>query len=198
MANDHENRLMRILDHIHDHPAGDLPLDTLADVAACIRFHRHRACRAVTGKTAARHAVLAFTGPYAGLPAAYDRLHAIWLSQSGEKNRKPAVVRDLPELADGQRTGQAGDQALPAAGRLTSRPGPQDSSAPDHRPGACILPFAARGLPSPDVQRRHSLRSALATVWRSAKLARLGQTGPDWAGPGQTWAAYEPVIPPRR
>ena len=34
---------------------------------------------------AARHAVLTFTGPYAGLPAAYDQLFAVWLPTSGEK-----------------------------------------------------------------------------------------------------------------
>lgn len=33
---------------------------------------------------AGRHAVLTFTGPYAGLPAAYDQLFGIWLPQSGE------------------------------------------------------------------------------------------------------------------
>ena len=32
-----------------------------------------------------RHAVLAFKGPYAGLPAAYDQLFGIWLPQSGEE-----------------------------------------------------------------------------------------------------------------
>ncbi|MFZ1481646.1 MAG: GyrI-like domain-containing protein [Paracoccaceae bacterium] len=30
-------------------------------------------------------AVLAFKGPYAGLPAAYDQLFGIWLPQSGEE-----------------------------------------------------------------------------------------------------------------
>ena len=33
---------------------------------------------------AGRLAVLTFTGPYAGLPAAYDQLMGIWLPQSGE------------------------------------------------------------------------------------------------------------------
>ena len=33
---------------------------------------------------AGRHAVLTFTGPYAGLQAAYDQLFGIWLPQSGE------------------------------------------------------------------------------------------------------------------
>jgi AraC family transcriptional regulator len=33
---------------------------------------------------AGRHAVLTFTGPYAGLPAAYDQLMGVWLPASGE------------------------------------------------------------------------------------------------------------------
>jgi AraC family transcriptional regulator len=32
-----------------------------------------------------RHAVLRFTGPYTGLPAAYAYLYGEWLAQSGEK-----------------------------------------------------------------------------------------------------------------
>jgi AraC family transcriptional regulator len=54
MANDTERRLMRVLDHIHDNPAGDLSLDALADVAAMSRFHWHRVFRAMTGETAAQ------------------------------------------------------------------------------------------------------------------------------------------------
>jgi AraC family transcriptional regulator len=34
---------------------------------------------------AGRQAVLTYTGPYAGLPAAYDQLYALWLPQSGEQ-----------------------------------------------------------------------------------------------------------------
>lgn len=54
MASDYEKRLMRVLDHIHDNPAGDLSLDALADVAAMSRFHWHRVFRALTGETAAQ------------------------------------------------------------------------------------------------------------------------------------------------
>lgn len=53
MANDYEMRLRRVVDHIHDHPAGDLSLDALADVAALSRFHFHRVYNAVVGETAA-------------------------------------------------------------------------------------------------------------------------------------------------
>jgi AraC family transcriptional regulator len=49
-----ERRILRVLDHIHDHPAGDLSLDALADVAALSRFHWHRQFRAMTGETVAQ------------------------------------------------------------------------------------------------------------------------------------------------
>jgi AraC family transcriptional regulator len=54
MTNPTERRILRVLDHIHDHPDGDLSLDALADVAALSRFHWHRLFRAVTGETAAQ------------------------------------------------------------------------------------------------------------------------------------------------
>lgn len=54
MMNANEKRLLRVLDHIHDHPAGDLSLDALSDVAAMSRFHWHRVFRAMTGETLAQ------------------------------------------------------------------------------------------------------------------------------------------------
>lgn len=54
MTANYEQRLHRVLDHIHDNPAGDLSLDVLADVAAMSRFHWHRVFRAMTGQTAAQ------------------------------------------------------------------------------------------------------------------------------------------------
>jgi AraC family transcriptional regulator len=49
-----EKRLHRVIDYIHDNPAGDLSLDALADVAALSRFHFHRLYHAVMGETAAQ------------------------------------------------------------------------------------------------------------------------------------------------
>ena len=49
----YERRLLRVLAYIHDNPAGDLSLDTLADVAAMSRFHWHRVFHAMTGETCA-------------------------------------------------------------------------------------------------------------------------------------------------
>ena len=54
MAADYEKRLLRVLDYIYANPAGDLSLDTLADVAAMSRFHWHRVFHGVTGETCAQ------------------------------------------------------------------------------------------------------------------------------------------------
>ncbi len=54
MPNACETRLIRVLDYIHDNPAGDLRLDTLADVAALSRFHFHRVFHAMIGEAAAQ------------------------------------------------------------------------------------------------------------------------------------------------
>jgi len=51
MATTYEARILRVLNYIHDNPAGDLSLDRLADVAAMSRFHWHRVFRALTGET---------------------------------------------------------------------------------------------------------------------------------------------------
>jgi len=48
MANDYEKRLLRVVDHIHDDPAGDLSQVALAVVAALSRFHFHRVCHDLT------------------------------------------------------------------------------------------------------------------------------------------------------
>lgn len=53
MTRAYEDRLLRVVDYIHDNPAGDLSLDTLADVAAMSRFHWHRVFHAMTGETCA-------------------------------------------------------------------------------------------------------------------------------------------------
>ncbi|MBR9762901.1 MAG: AraC family transcriptional regulator [Rhodobacteraceae bacterium] len=54
MTASYEDRLVRVMDHIHANPDGDLSLDALADVAAMSRFHWHRVFRAMTGETCAQ------------------------------------------------------------------------------------------------------------------------------------------------
>jgi AraC family transcriptional regulator len=51
MTNTNERRLLRVIDHIYENPAGDLSLDALSDVAAMSRFHWHRVFRGMTGET---------------------------------------------------------------------------------------------------------------------------------------------------
>ncbi len=53
MSSPYEARLRRVLDYIHDNPAGDLSLDNLADIAAMSRFHWHRVFHGMTGETCA-------------------------------------------------------------------------------------------------------------------------------------------------
>ncbi|GGC19883.1 AraC family transcriptional regulator [Marivita lacus] len=50
----YEARLRRVVQYIHDNPAGDLSLDALAAVAAMSRFHWHRVFVAMTGETCAQ------------------------------------------------------------------------------------------------------------------------------------------------
>ncbi|WP_239479530.1 GyrI-like domain-containing protein [Actibacterium sp. 188UL27-1] len=50
----YEDRILRVLNYIHDNPGGNLSLDTLADVAAMSRFHWHRVFHAMTGETCAQ------------------------------------------------------------------------------------------------------------------------------------------------
>jgi AraC family transcriptional regulator len=54
MSQDYEKRIRRVLQHIYDHPDGDLSLDALADVAAMSRFHWHRVFHGMTGETCAQ------------------------------------------------------------------------------------------------------------------------------------------------
>lgn len=53
MQSRYEKRLLRVIDHIHANPAGDLSLDALAEVAAMSRFHWHRVFHGMTGETVA-------------------------------------------------------------------------------------------------------------------------------------------------
>ena len=54
MQNPYEKRMLRVLEHIHTNPAGDLSLDVLADIAAMSRFHWHRVFHGMTGETCAQ------------------------------------------------------------------------------------------------------------------------------------------------
>lgn len=50
----YEQRVLRVLQYIHDNPADDLSLDALAEVGLTSRFHWHRVFQALTGETCAQ------------------------------------------------------------------------------------------------------------------------------------------------
>ncbi|MEM9591612.1 MAG: AraC family transcriptional regulator [Pseudomonadota bacterium] len=54
MGHSYQDRLLRVIDYIHDNLDGDLSLDTLADIACMSRFHWHRVFRGMTGETVAQ------------------------------------------------------------------------------------------------------------------------------------------------
>lgn len=111
MANGYEKRLMRVWDHIHDNPGGDLSLDALADVAALSRFHFSRVFHAMTGQTVAqavrrlrlyRASVALVTGkaPVAEVARAvgYDNLNAFARAFTEAYGMTPTAFRKRGEL----------------------------------------------------------------------------------------------------
>ena len=111
MANDYERRLVRVMDHIHDNPDGDLSLDVLADVAALSRFHFHRVFHALIGQTAAQSvrrvrlhraamALVRTAAPLAqiGKSAGYRNLAAFTRAFSDHYAVTPAAFRKRGEL----------------------------------------------------------------------------------------------------
>jgi len=111
MANGYEKRLMRVWDHIHDNPGGDLSLDALADVAALSRFHFSRVFHAMTGQTVAgavrrlrlyRASVALVTGdaPVANVArlVGYDNLNAFARAFTEAYGLTPAAFRKRGEL----------------------------------------------------------------------------------------------------
>ncbi|WP_299662656.1 GyrI-like domain-containing protein [uncultured Ruegeria sp.] len=87
MAASYVGLVLRVLAYIHDHPAGDLSLDALAEVAAMSRFHWHRVFRAITGETCAQ-------------ATRRIRLHraACWLVQSDRPVARIATDIGYPNL----------------------------------------------------------------------------------------------------
>ena len=111
MAQDYERRLQRVVDHIHDNPAGDLSLDVLADVAALSRFHFHRVYTAVVGETAAntvrrmrlhRAAVALVQGvdplPTIARRVGYPQMASFTRAFAGHYGLTPAAFRKRGEL----------------------------------------------------------------------------------------------------
>lgn len=112
MQNSYETRMLRVLDHIRAHPAGDLSLDALAEVAAMSRFHWHRVFRSVTGETVAQAvrrirmhraaaSLLAGDTPVADVAASvgYPNLSSFSRAFTQTYGQSPAAFRACGKLA---------------------------------------------------------------------------------------------------
>lgn len=106
MANDYERRLLRVIEYIHDNPAGDLSLDRLADVAAMSRFHWHRVFHAMTGETCA-----------AAVRRIRLHLAAVWLVQKDWPIAEVAKRSGYPNLQSFTRIFSDGFGVSPGAFR---------------------------------------------------------------------------------
>ena len=117
MSNSYEDRILRVLSYIHDNPAGDLSLDTLADVAAMSRFHWHRVFRAMTGETCAQ-------------AVRRIRLHraSIWLVNDDRSIDQIATDIGYPNTASFARAFAEMFGARPASFRAAGRTLPPASS----------------------------------------------------------------------
>ena len=83
----YEQRVLRVLQYIHDNPAGDLSLDALSEIAMMSRFHWHRVFVGMTGETCAQ-------------AVRRTRLHlaATWLSNSDLPVADVAARAGYPNL----------------------------------------------------------------------------------------------------
>lgn len=125
MGNALERRLMRVVDHIHDNPTGDLSLDALADVAALSRFHFHRIWRAIHGETAAQTvrrmrlhraavALVHGTAPMARIAAdvGYPNLSSFARAFSDAYGTPPSAFRARGELRPFPPQSRSGDPLM--------------------------------------------------------------------------------------
>lgn len=93
MVTSYEKRLLRVVEFIHSNPAGDLSLDSLAEIAAMSRFHWHRVFTGMMGKTI-------------GQVIREIRMHraACWLVQKDWPVSKVAASDGYPNVASFTRT----------------------------------------------------------------------------------------------
>ena len=106
MASDHEERLQRIVGHIHDTPRSDLSLKALADVAAPSRFHFHRVRAAVAGETTVNtvrrirlhRAAVPHNGPWPKINRAFEVLLSTVAARGfyGQFGKMVGVCHDSP------------------------------------------------------------------------------------------------------
>ncbi|MCR9135100.1 MAG: AraC family transcriptional regulator [Alphaproteobacteria bacterium] len=114
MPASYEKRILRVLNYIHENPAGDLSLDRLADVAAMSRFHWHRVFHAMTGETCAQS-------------VRRIRLHraAAWLIHQDWSIADIAACAGYPNVQSFTRAFSEAFDISPGAFRKTGRLGPR-------------------------------------------------------------------------
>lgn len=135
MAGRYEDRILRVIAHIHDHPAGDLSLDALAEVAAMSRFHWHRVFRAVTGETCAQAVRRVRLNR-----AAFWLVHTDWpVAEVGARAGYPAAASFARAFAEAYGTPPA---AFRARGALLP---PLAATGPGERP---VHPIEIETLPA--------------------------------------------------
>ncbi len=153
MATSYEDRVLRVLAHIHNHPADDLSLDALADVAAMSRFHWHRVFRAITGETCAQ-AVRRL------------RLHraATWLVQS--ETPVPQIAADVgyPNLKSFARAFSEAYGSSPAAFRKAGQFLPAHPN------------FKTGGYPMHPVITRNEPARRVAALPHKGDYAKIGKS----------------------
>jgi len=113
LANSYEKRLLRVLEYIHDNPAGDLSLDALADVAAMSRFHWHRVFHAMTGETCAQ-----------AVRRVRMQRAASWLAHDGLNVAEVARRVGYPNIQSFSRVFKVETGLSPTAFRQLGAPGP--------------------------------------------------------------------------
>ncbi len=113
MALSYEQRVLRVLQYIHDNPTSDLSLDALAEVATMSRFHWHRVFQAMTGETCAQavRRIRLF-------------LAATWLTNSEQSVQDIAAKAGYPNLQSFTRAFNDRFGVPPAAFRKAGLPGP--------------------------------------------------------------------------
>lgn len=109
----YEQRVLRVLQYIHDNPAGDLSLDALAEVGTTSRFHWHRVFVALTGETCAQ-----------AVRRIRLSLAAKWLTGSDASVADVAVKVGYPNIQSFTRAFNDRFGVPPAAFRKAGLPGP--------------------------------------------------------------------------
>ena len=104
---------MRVLQYIHDNPAGDLSLDALAEVGTTSRFHWHRVFQALCGETCAQ-----------AVRRIRLSLAANWLINSESPVADIAAKAGYPNLQSFTRAFNDRFGVPPAAFRKAGLPGP--------------------------------------------------------------------------